>query len=236
MSSVIRFIVSLPLDFLRALLKPFGYVVVRDKSTVDYFLHEYSSYEEYRDTQVKFNLQKIQNVWADEATLRRVAEIARGLPGRSNITGLCHGARNGFEQKFLNEDDRFSVLGTDISPSATDFPDSVQWDFHDENQEWIGKFDFVYTNSLDQSWQPKKAIEVWLRQLKSDGVLIIEHTELHGPVGASEMDPFGVRPVAFPYVLADWFGSSINMEFSVDKKSNKDLDSYLFVIRKSVGE
>ena len=72
--------------------------------------------------------------------------------------------------------------------------------------------------------------------MKSDGVLIIEHTELHGPVGASEMDPFGVRPVAFPYVLADWFGSSINIEFSVDKKSNKDLDSYLFVIRKSVGE
>ena len=73
--------------------------------------------------------------------------------------------------------------------------------FHDVNDEWKNKFDFIYTNSLDQSWKPKQALVVWLEQLSKNGVLIIEHTELHGPKGASEKDPFGVKLNVVPYVL-----------------------------------
>ena len=101
------------------------------------------------------------------------------------------------------------------------------------NSAWNGNQDFIYTNSLDQSWQPHVAVETWLSQLKENGILIIEHTEAHGPSGASEMDPFGVKPVVMPYVLTMWFGSQISISHSVAKKSNMDRDAWLFVVRKN---
>ena len=57
------------------ILRPYGYTVVPIKTTFDYFLHTYSSYEEYAQVQVHWNKVKLNNVWADEATLKRVAEI-----------------------------------------------------------------------------------------------------------------------------------------------------------------
>lgn len=151
------------------------------------------------------------------------------------IKGLCHGTRNGFEQKFLNGlNVGIDALGTDISETALDYENSVQWDFHDVNEDWAGKFDFIYTNSLDQSWQPKEALSVWLGQLNKDGVLVIEHTEAHGPKEASEMDPFGVRPSVVPYILTMWFGSQISIAHSVAPKDNNGFDAWLFVISKNV--
>ena len=81
---------------------------------------------------------------------------------------------------------------------------------------------------------PKTALKTWLSQLKPEGILILEHTEDHGPNSAGEMDPFGVRPTVLPYVLTMWFGSQISIEHSVRKKSNTDLNAWLFVIRKNV--
>lgn len=216
-------------------LKPLGYKAIREKDALDYYLHEYSSYEEYRDVQIHFNKQKIDQVWADQKTLQRVASILlQEFSEKAEIHGLCHGTRNGFEQNFLREtSDKILAIGTDISDTANDYENSVQWDFHDVNEDWTGKKDFIYTNSLDQSWQPKVAVETWLAQLNRDGMLIIEHTDAHGPMGASEMDPFGVRPTVMPYVLTMWFGTQITIEHSVDQKDNNGLDAWLFVIRKN---
>ena len=44
------------------------------------------------------------------------------------------------------------------------------------------------------------------------------------------MDPFGVRPVAFPYVLTEWFGENIKLSHSVESKSNMAEDAWLFFI------
>lgn len=219
-----------------SLANKFGHVVVSEGSTVDYILHEYSSYEEYRDTQIKYNKKKLREVWADETTLGRVAEVLeKRFPPTHKISGLCHGSRNGFEQGYFNSrDKRYEVTGTDISDTASDFESSVQWDFHDVNPDWVSFFDFVYSNSLDQSWQPKQAVTTWLNQLNDNGVLIIEHTQAHGPEGASQMDPFGVKPTVLPYVLTMWFGAQISISHSVAKKSNWDFDAWLFVISKNV--
>lgn len=222
---------------LNLVLKPVGYSVGRTREAADFYLHKYSSYEEYRDVQTFHNKRKIDQIWADKATLRRVADIAASRADGGPIRGLCHGARNGFEQSFLNDlGMNISALGTDISDTATDYENSVQWDFHDVNPEWQGAFDFIYTNSLDQSWKPKDALTTWLGQLKDTGALIIEHTADHGPGGASEMDPFGVRPVVMPYVLTMWFGSQITISHSVAKKENRDKDAWLFVIGKTVSD
>ena len=72
--------------------------------------------------------------------------------------------------------------------------------------------------------------------MKSNGILIIEHSEGHGVTSTSEMDPFGVKPTAIPYVLSMWFGSQISISHSVEEKSNNNLNAWLFVIQKNVDE
>lgn len=75
-----------------------------------------------------------------------------------------------------------------------------------------------------------------LAQLTAVGgwLLIIEHTMLHSPVGASEMDPFGVKLAYMPYVLAEWFGHRISIEIIKSVKSNMQMKVWLFVVKKQV--
>ena len=215
-------------------LNAIGYALVPERRLVDFFLFDYASYEEYKETQIAHNIRKLKNVWADKATLDAVCDIVREVVPGEAWRGLCHGTRNGFEQNYIAEKPGFDAIGTDISPTATDFPRSVVWDFHDENPEWVGAFDFVYTNSHDQGWNPKKAMAAWLNQLNANGVLIIEHTDMHGPMGANRMDPFGVRPTALPYVLAEWFGHDVSVSFRKVKKDNMDMEAWLFIVKKTV--
>lgn len=229
---------SILLKMLNIPLKRIGVSLVLRKDMLDWHLHKYSSYEEYVQVQIHWNKVKINRVWADEATLIRVKDILVEEFGVNNkIKGICHGVRNGYEQNFLRcLSDNIEVIGTDISETAKNFDNSIQWDFHNANDAWLGNQDFIYTNSLDQSWQPHVAVQTWLSQLKPNGLLIIEHSEVHGPTYASEMDPFGVRPIAMPYVLTMWFGSQISISHSVAKKSNMSRDSWLFVIRKNANQ
>jgi hypothetical protein len=226
---------SIAKKLINAALKPAGFSLVRTNTTVDYYLHKYSSYEEYARVQTHWNKVKLNSVWADEGTLTRVKNILFDEFGDAKkIVGICHGTRNGFEQNFLRKlSGKLEVIGTDISDTANNYDNSVQWDFHDANSDWNENQDFIYTNSLDQSWKPHVAVQTWLSQLKQNGLLIIEHTESHGASGASEMDPFGVRPKVMPYVLTMWFGSQISISHTTAKKSNMDLQACLFVIKKN---
>ena len=220
----------------KKIIKPFQKTFFKKKNEIDYYLYKYNSYEEYKNEQVLHNKRKLNNIWADKKTLTRVADILFKQFGRDiKIKGLCHGSRNGFEQNYLRSISKnIEAVGTDISDTAVNYENSLQWDFHEINEEWTGQKDFIYTNSLDQSWQPKKAIEIWFSQLKKNGLLIIEHTDAHGPEGASKMDPFGVRPKVMPYILTMWFGSQISIEHSVDTKDNINLEAWLYILRKNV--
>ena len=222
-------------------LKELGFEVVPKKRLVDYYLHKYNSYEEYKQAQIKLNKQKLDLVWADENTLRKVSNIVETAFNQQRklsqkILGICHGTRNGFEQNYLNKIiSNSNIIGTDISDTALQYENSIQWDFHDQKEEWIEKFDFVYTNSLDQSWKPKLALSTWLNQIKKNGIIIIEHSVYHSPEHAGEGDPFGVRPEVMPYILSDWFGHRISITHYLQKKSNvfkSDINVWLFVIKK----
>lgn len=220
----------------------FGYQIT--KNTPRYYLHDFASYEEYRDIQVEHNKRKIERVWADEETLSiiadRVNEEFDDLP-KGSIFGLCHGARNGFEQKVLQQKIKKSdrILGTDISETATDFENSVHWDFHDENPDWLGKCHVIYTNSLDQSWKPSDAVRTWVDQLVEGGMLFIEHTKAHSASGASEMDPFGADPYMMPYLLSEWLGHKASIEIIKTTKTlarnneTQTMDLWLFVVKKT---
>ena len=231
-------------EFLKSaskILKEKGYEVVPRKKLVDYYLHKYNSYEEYKEAQIKLNKKKIDLVWADENTLKKVSNIVTNSmekqdKSQKEILGICHGTRNGFEQNFLNKImPNSNIIGTDISETALKYENSVHWDFHDEKEEWLGKFDFVYSNSLDQSWKPKHALSTWLNQVKKDGVVILEHSIYHSPEHAGEGDPFGVRPVVMPYVLTEWFGHKISISHYLQEKSNvfsSNIKVWLFVMKK----
>lgn len=208
--------------------------LLRSRAFVDFYLHRYASYEEYRRVQIYHNLRKLKRVWADAETLDLLADELVARLGSGPLRGLCHGTRNGFEQNHLSaRNPGFAVIGTDISPSAAQFPNSVVWDFHDTRQDWEGAFDFVYSNSLDQSWQPRAALEAWLGQVRPGGVVVIEHSEEQSPIAAGEMDPFGVRPQVVPYVLAEWFGHRVSVSFRESFKENIGRRTWLFFIMKT---
>lgn len=118
--------------------------------------------------------------------------------------GICHGTRRGLEQKWFQESLGGEVIGTEISDTAKDFEKTIQWDFHEENPEWVGKADFVYSNSWDHAYDPGKAISTWMRSLSSNGICILEHTSCHEAEHTSTLDPFGASRDALPYLILEW--------------------------------
>ena len=206
--------------------------LLKNSQSTNFHLYKYKSYEEYRDIQINFNKEKIHKIWADEKVLSAVAKRVKFEFPEQGINGICHGSRNGFEQAYLAKKLRAEILGTDISDTALDFPNTVQWDFHDVNKEWIEKFNYIYTKSLDQSWQPDAALKVWVNQLRVGGLLFVEHTNFHGPQSANKMDPFGVTPQFFPYLVADWLGHKVSLEIIKETKSNYGYEVWLFVLKR----
>ena len=184
-------------------LAPLGLKLVPRHHDQLVYQHDYGSggAAKYRAIQIHWNKAKFDQVWAEEITLKAIADdiVKRGLARE----GLCHGARNGWEVEWFSKTLGCPVTGTDISDTAASVPNMVVHDFHDRREDWIGRFSFIYTNSLDQAFDPKKALREWADQLTRDGRIYIEHTMQHGPAGASEMDRFGVHPLAFPYWLLD---------------------------------
>ena len=197
-------------------------------------IYKYKNYDEYKDTQIYYNKKKIEHVWADEKTLEKIRDFLIENTSTGIIKGICHGSRNGFEQNFFNKNqDKFYVIGTDISDTAENYKNSIIHDFHEEKKEWLNSFDFVYSNSLDQSFDPRKAVQTWLNQLKKDGFIIIEHTDQHGVIASGKMDPFGVEANFFPYLLSDWFGHLISLKIIKSLKINKkNTPVHLFILKK----
>ena len=224
-------------NFVNKLLFTFGYRLSKVNNTGELVkIFKYKNYTEYKETQIYFNKQKIDKVWADENTLKIIRDYLELNINSKKIEGLCHGSRNGFEQNFFNkENNKFKVLGTDISETALNYENSIVHDFHDEKKEWINNFDFIYSNSLDQSYDPQKALDVWLKQIKKDRFIILEHSDQHGVLSSGKMDPFGVEANFFPYLLTEWFGHSISISIVKSIKINKNnAPIFLFIIKKLI--
>lgn len=195
-----------------------------------YYQYQYEGgYEEYRKTQIFYNKKKIERVWADDQTLSKICEDLRA---NGLTTGLCHGARNGYEVQFFREQLDGDTIGTDIADTASQFPNMITWDFHDENPEWIGKFDFVYTNSHDQAFDPRKALTAWARQIKPNGRIYLEHSIEQSPMHAGKMDPFGAYSIVMPYLLFEW-GKGIYRLIDIlypGEKPNIGKETWVFIL------
>tara|TARA_Y100001963_G_scaffold155802_1_gene247870 strand:+ start:8035 stop:8613 length:579 start_codon:yes stop_codon:yes gene_type:complete len=145
-------------------------------------VYPYKDYKEYVDIQTKINKEKLSWVYVYKETIQKICNVR---PKAKRI--LCHGTRNGAEQKMFMDILGCYAIGSEISDNAYQFEHTIQWDFTEPREEWINSFDIVYSNSFDHTIDPYKTLQTWKEQLKDDGMLCIEYSE-NQSVG-SEADP-----------------------------------------------
>jgi len=158
-------------------------------------------YERYKQVQTAGNKNKIGQVWAMEENIAFLSDYIVKHLGKVDF-GLCHGTRQGKEQAWFKKYLKCEVLGTEISDTATQFPDTIQWDFHQVKPEWLNACDFIYSNSFDHSYDPEKCLRAWMTCVKKGGLCIIEHSDASAQ--ATELDPFGVDSTLMPYFVLLW--------------------------------
>lgn len=154
-------------------------------------IFKYKTYKDYVAAQrAGFNKKKTK-VWAAQENIKT---ICGKLPAVKN--GLCHGVRTGKEVEWFAEFlPGCKVIGTEIGDAS--HPLITKWDFNERNPAWVHKFDFIYSNSFDHSFNLSLTLSVWAEQLKPGGLLILEmdrrqeHTgEISRPV--NKIDPTGI--------------------------------------------
>ncbi|MGK7866804.1 hypothetical protein [Falsiroseomonas sp. E2-1-a20] len=149
-------------------------------------------YEKYRAVQEAGNRRKLHAHWVHRETIGFLSNWLREHIDPLRF-GLCHGTRRGYEQVWMREQLGIEVIGTEISPTAKDFPHTIQWDFHDTKPEWLESVDFIYSNSYDHSYDPEKCFTAWASCLRVGGVMLLEHTDQNAPKAVTELDPFGAE-------------------------------------------
>ena len=179
--------------FVKILLYPLKYIIIPN-SVRDMFipkkkgLYKYKNYEEYKQAQIKGNIRKLVYTWASENNIKYLSGyLKKEVPNLK--FGICHGTRRGKEQEWFHKHLGIKVIGTEISPTAKQFPNTIQWDFHDVKDEWIDNVDFIYSNSFDHSYKPEECLDAWMSCIKKQGVCILEWNT--GNINYSKLDPFG---------------------------------------------
>lgn len=215
------------------LLNIYNFSLSKNKKNFD--IYKYKDYEEYKKIQIETNYRKIDRVFADDKTLKLIIDEIKNNFSDQMIFGICHGTRNGYEQKFFIDNLDCEVVGTEISDNAEKFKNTIMWDFHDRKKEWENKFNFLYSNSLDQSYKPLEALEVWFSQIIKNGIMIIEHSDTS--FESSITDPFSVDQYYFSYLLNKKFSfrASIKIIETIKpqkKRNGENIKIWLYIIKK----
>lgn len=199
--------------FIKNIFQRFGYQLVsipnwsRELSTQQkdgYVLSNYGDvfdYQLYKKVQESGNIAKIDQIWTNKENLEYISNWISSYYGKPEFI-LCHGTRNGFEQRIFKEVFDCHVIGTEISSTADQFPMTIQADFHKDFPEWENKVDFIYSNSLDHAYDPKKALKNWASCLKKGGYIVLDKASDSDPHGVSDLDPFGISlPSMLVFIL-----------------------------------
>lgn len=160
---------------------------------------EFDSYEQYVEAQKITVAKRGLGPYFCDLEMQRIAEWCRAnlLQVRD---GICHGARAGREcDELMRNMPQANIFGTDLFPYSgksgltRGHAPVVEWDFNKPNPEWFGRFDFVYTNSLDHSNDPPATLQVWLGQLTWNGALFVQWNRSDLDVKGG--DCFGADPL-----------------------------------------
>jgi hypothetical protein len=157
-------------------------------------IYNYESYEDYVNAQIEGNKRKIKNSYVDPISLGGLVGHLYEQYSLKPSTILCHGTRRGLEQQYFLDIYKSlgitpNVIGTEISPTAVDYPNTIQWDFHEVKDEWVGVVDLIYSNSFDHSYKPTDCLKAWMSCLSKNGVCVLEYSE-ECDTKSGKTDPF----------------------------------------------
>ena len=149
----------------------------------------FSSHKEYVEAQERIVRKKLSKVIKGKSkacfTKPGVIEaIAKYHQTPINLA-ICHGVRLGHEIDMFQEafGDKGKWIGTEIVEELCNDDRIIHHDFSAVKEEWIGKVDFIYSNSFDHSRYPKKTIRTWIDSLTPNGRIYIEWTIWHNKLG-----------------------------------------------------
>ena len=198
--------------------------------------YQYPDYDTYREVQVAGNKAKLRMQFVPESHIQALSEYVSGVFDKIDFA-LCHGTRRGNEQAWFKAhlSGNPTVIGTEISDTADQFPDTVQFDFHDDNPEWHGRANFVYSNSWDHALYPEKAFGNWAKSLKPGGVLLLDYTKGQMPAAANALDPFGATLGALEDLLEGTLKDAGSLRETLDwRRTNKEYRSRVVVWQKRI--
>lgn len=162
-------------------------------------LYKYGNHEEYIESQREgiYNHKSVKDnvnyewVQRSEVTFlhNEVFKPHFESRGCSPKHGVCHGAKLGKENVWFQDVTKFEWIGTDIVIETNEQMNLINWDFHEIKQGWERKFDVIYSNALDHSYDPEKALKRWFRCLNTNGICVIEHSDCD--LRSDRTDPFG---------------------------------------------
>jgi len=92
----------------------------------------------------------------------------------------------------------------------------MQWDFHKLKKQWVGKFDFVYSNAFDHAYDPELCIRNWISCLQPKGLCVIEWSRNNAENNSTV--PFGASLRGLKLLF----------------KKNAKIDSILFINEKNI--
>jgi hypothetical protein len=161
---------------------------------------KYKDYNQYVESQVRANHIKINSNYVDANTIFKIVE---SLPDKSFISNvICHGVRSGIECRFISEcmerfGQKVDIVGTELSEECVEkFKNNynknielVTWDMNNRNDDWVNKFDMLYSNSLDHVFDINKTLTHWGEQVKIGGYICVEWDSTDGSYVTSS-DPY----------------------------------------------
>ena len=189
-------------------------------------------YSKYKDIQINANKEKINSSWVKKENIKFLSNYIKKNMNEINF-GICHGTRQGLEQKWFKEYLECKILGTEISDTANNYEDTIEWDFHLVKDEWVESVDFIYSNALDHSYDPDKCLNAWISCLRKGGLCIIEHTSSHENSNAT--DPFGATLSKMPFLILSWGRGKffpIEIIYAPGIRGEKEYTSFIIVKQK----
>ena len=117
---------------LKSLISKKYFLVLSLNQNISYksYSYKYKSYNEYKKWQVFGNSLKQESVWVEKDNVKKIVKNLNFI--NKKISLLCLGTRNGSEQKLFKKylPKNSYVLGMEISNSAKNYKDTIQWDFN----------------------------------------------------------------------------------------------------------
>ena len=135
--------------------------------------------------------------------------------------GICHGAKLGKENLWFEKETGIDFVGTDISIENEEKAKVIRWDFHEVKEEWKNKFDVIYSNALDHSYDPLYALKQWASCLSQHGICVLEWSINSSEDHVTHVDPFGASIEEYKSIIKDVNGKVIyDLSFQSDIPKN----------------